>query len=319
MNRKGVFFTILSIFVSVMLIAMFTYQNQFPVDSDVEINTLRITFFHDFNNDLKNSYLERALYVSVYNALDYATIYADSNLFFSSDSDIETFLDTCLKGTNPACGIDASFTHWVDKIKDKVYDDFKIDLTYSISGDVILSQTIPFSIHVSIPVTYTLSDDFVLRLWNSEVLDAEVSITGLIDPLLLKQLSINRRIIRDPMLELRDDDNANPHDDFVSHYNSGTYVMSDFGPSFLMRLKGSLANSTLGLQTLLKVGEVVHQANMSYIDYKYIKGEEYLCASIYTNLYNIDTINTNFRIGRFDTFELYKLGDLLEITEADCG
>ena len=159
MNKKGAFFTILSIFVSVMLIAMFTYQNQFPVDSDVEINTLRITFFHDFNNDLKNSYLERALYVSIYNALDDAAFYVKSNSFFSSDSDIETFLDTCLKGINSDCGTDASFSYWADKIKDKVYDDFKIEFTYSIPENVILSQTIPFSIHVSLPINYSLSDE----------------------------------------------------------------------------------------------------------------------------------------------------------------
>jgi len=307
MNKKGVFFTILAIFVSVMLVALFSSEIEFPVDSDVEINTLRISFFHDFNNDLRNSYLERALYVSMYHSLDDAVTFVKDNDFLT-EAQYNLFINDCLKGTSSNCDDEASFAYWADIIKDKVSDDFGINFTYSINGGVYINETKPFSIFVSIPITYELSDDFVNRLWDSTVIETEVSITGLKDPLLLRELGIEREIYRDPVLELSMENNPDPYNYFISHYDDETYVMSDFGPSFLMRLQGLTDSSDQGIQTLLKRGTVVHYNNRSYVDYKYVKGIEYECVEDQNSkLYSVGSI-VDFRMGWVDTTYNYKLG-----------
>jgi hypothetical protein len=320
MNKKGVFFTILAIFVSVMLVALFSSKLAFPVDSDVEINTLRISFFHDFNNDLRNSYLERALYVSVYNSLDDAVSFVGNNDFLILEAQYNLFVDNCLKGITPSyCDDEASFAYWADIIKDKVYDDFGINFNYSITGDVYINQTKPFSIFVSIPITYELSDDFVNRLWDSTIIETEVSITGLKDPLLLKKVGIDRVIYRDPIIEAGMINNPDPHGGFLNHYNDKTYIMSDFGPSFLMRLQGLTDSSDQGIQTLLTAGTVDHYNNMSYVDYMYIEGVEFECGEHPgEKLYNVVGIDADFRISWVDTVTNYNLGGADEIDIA-CG
>lgn len=319
MNKKGVFFTILSIFISVMLVALFSYETEYPVDAEVEINKYRISFFHNFNNDLRNSYLERALYVGIYNGLDQAIDHIEDDDFFNSVDELTSFLNGCLEGTNPECSDDAKFSFWADKIKDKVYDDFGIELDYELSGDIYLNQTRPFSVFVSVPVTYELSDDFVLKLWDSIVLEAEVSITGLKDPFLFEN-NVERIIYRDPVIELGYDETEEAYENFIEHYDKGTYVMTEIGPSFLDRLQGLTSPNENGIQTLLEEGSVTHYNNMSYIDYKYFSGLEYSCGDHSdTKLYSIVGINSNFRID-WNNLANYRLGGVQEMDFAPgCG
>ncbi|MFH1590794.1 MAG: hypothetical protein ABIC95_02605 [archaeon] len=297
-SRRGIFFTIMALFVVTLIYIFFMSNQPFRVvstpnpagkssslDRSVSVNNHLLS--------LKSGLIKRAVLVSGYNALRSMQDYSLDQGTFISDLN-GTFAEILINGSvggTPlsAMGIDhmenTTLSFLLHEIWNLTVDFLKIDMNYTIHGVSIYqdNMTGPWQLGLSADVTLELNA--TVAEWTSrQAINVILPLEGHLDPLYSVSTGglFNNTLHRTNITRW----NVSYVKEFISFMD---YRFEPDGPSYLMRLQNDTNSSNCcGIESLIYFEST---KNMSFVDYCYF-GEK--CEGSNPNgtfsLYNITGI-----------------------------
>ena|SRR3989338_6075088 len=272
-NKKGIFFTFAAIALAIVIILSLNVYKTYEMREKADVIGVRVNTVNNFIKDVEQD-LEKGLYIASFRAFASMGEYiANEGKFIENivGSFNELILNGTLNGQELGLMEESTFTDWVNKIAiqaDKV--DIKVAFTIT---DVSINQTDPWSILINSHINITVMDKKNTSSWKrGRDISARVSIENFEDPLYIAN-SIGRvtnAIVKTPITDFV---NGNDVTNLLLHLNNSYYIESTTSPNFLMRLEGSLLNSSTGIESLVNLGEFQAQGlaikDRSAVDYIY--------------------------------------------------
>lgn len=271
-NKKGIFFTVAAIVLSVVIILSFTAV-EYRLKEKMDVIETRITTMNNFIKDIEQD-LQKGVYIASFRAFLGMSQYIASNGTYIDNVE-NTFNELILNGTinNQKVSLmtDSTFTDWVNKIQ---LEADKIDIIVNFNvDDVTISQDQPWHVQVDIDIDMEVNDKKQTSSWNmNKNIKTNISIVGLEDPVYV--INSHGRIINSirisPFEQFATGSNV---DNLLTQMNESYYITSNMSPTFLMRMEGNLAGSEIGIESLVNLQEFIDQGlttkDRSTVDYIY--------------------------------------------------
>ncbi len=182
LGKKGIIFTLISILVVTLLVVTFSSQSYVTLKDRVPVTNSRFTIANNYVIDLKESYLERALYVNSIRSLFALVMRVNQSGYFSNYDELNTmFKEVLVSGTingvnaDEALGMEIfgknNFIERLASIENASYSLLRINTSFDKRFDslgVIVfqsNQTGPWRIGVNLTINFTV--DAGLFAWNS--------------------------------------------------------------------------------------------------------------------------------------------------------
>ncbi len=268
-NKKGVFFTVMVIFIITLFFMSYTLYDLVRDRSSVNkrIETLN-NFVFSVEQDIPR-YLYIAGFRSVF--LVHEEIVASGDYIGSvEDSFGELFYNGSLGGANKDLMSGATFDYMVDS-----FGQFAGKVNANISfgvPSVLIDQQDPWNIRISLNLSMRVSDKGGLVSWDKNMtIDSFVPIEGFEDPMYLIETGlVTNTIVRSPYdVFIVGVDVGN----LLSHVENSYYVASSSAPSFLDRLEGRNVASENGIESFVYLpgfmAQGVSTSDKSCVDYVY--------------------------------------------------
>ena len=270
LNKKGMFFTLITIIILTLFAA--TYATYTLFEDRSPINN-RIMTLNNFVASVEED-LPRQTYISGYRAVllfnkkivESGTYISDTNASLN-----ELFFSGTLDGEHQGLMDDAVFSELESFLERNAE---KINANISLENPAIsISQTDPWNLRITFNTTLIIEDKSNLANWNKTLSTVSfVPITNFDDPIYSANTGgkVLNRI------------NQTPYQTFVTgadytnlneHFQNSLYVASTSGPSFLMRLEGNLNSDVNGIESLVNPQDLADQGisakYKSVVDYIY--------------------------------------------------
>ncbi len=274
MNKKGFFFTVLALFLVLMLLSAVNLKQRSSMlnknlAEEVRVNTMN-SFLDDFERDA-----ERAVYITSFRAVNSVINYITSNGRFIGDFN-SAFEEAFFYGTinNEMQGImeNSTFYDWIGRVK-------RIAKTYSINLSVEpyylqVKQSNPWSLNVMVNMSVDAVDMGGIASWHYNTsINTSVSIIGLEDPLYAVAAlgRIFNTIRRWPYQHFVSGTNTSYLKEFI---NNSYYIADSNAPDFIMRLEGNFSASQNGIESIFYLPKFSEQGltilEKSAVDYVYL-------------------------------------------------
>ncbi len=248
LNKKGIFFTLITIIILTLFATTYStytlFQDREPINS-------RIQTLNNFVASVEQD-LPRQTYISGYRAILLFNKYIVETGTYISDpqaSLYELFFNATLNGVPQDLMIDATFSNLESFLQDNAA---KINANLTLQNPTItISQDDPWNLKVTLTTTLTIQDKSGLATWNkTSITYSYIPIKNFDDPI----YSVNTA--GKVLLKI----NQTPYTNFVvggdysnlaDHFRNSFYKTSTSGPSFLMRLEGNLSSDPNGIESLV--------------------------------------------------------------------
>ena len=248
LKRKGVIFTLVSILIVTVLVLSFSSQSYVTLKDRVPVINSRFNIANNYVIDLKDSYLERALYANSVRSLFAIVIYVNNTDYLADDEQLNTvFKEILINGTingenvDSVLGMDVlhgrNFTERLLSIENASYNLLRINTTFDKNYDGMgvtifqSNQTGPFRVGVNLTINFTV--DAGIFVWNStDVITTTFSLQGFEDPLYFMNTpgrEISNRVFESNFTNW----NAT---NLYYHIANNTYKSEPSAPSYLSRL-----------------------------------------------------------------------------------
>jgi hypothetical protein len=244
---KGMFFTLIAIVLSGLFVATFAFTSRYDQSRQMDSVEIRINTMNEFLKSLDND-LQNALYISSYRAfMSIADHISSTGLFLTDlDSQFEQLLRNGTIGnqTSPRM-VNQTMTDWSQKMM-LLAKSMDTNLSLSLLN-VSLSHQSPWQVTVRAAMNVSLRDQRGTASWRSVVtITTSVPIEGFEDPVSVVNSNgqLPKTIVRTNLTEWN-------LASLQQHFAEKTYRANGSGPSFLMRLEGSLGSSANGIETLV--------------------------------------------------------------------
>ncbi|MGC8929393.1 MAG: hypothetical protein ACP5OZ_02605 [Candidatus Woesearchaeota archaeon] len=272
-NKKGIFFTIIAISLLAIILLSISYTYSYKNRKQMEAIGSRIRSMDNFVSDLDKD-LERGIYISGFRTiLGMQSVIEEKGSFLESSKQSfkEIFMNGSINQTPVSIMNDSYFSNWIEKIEDRA-SELNIGANIVVN-DVIVNQTEPWFVDVSVNMSIELNDSNRLASWNKTIFKTvKISIIGFEDPLyFINSYGKISNII-----------NKTPYENFVIsnnttnlllHLNRSYYVASNKAPNFLMRFENNLSSSEQGIESLVNLQEFANLGlqikERSVVDYIY--------------------------------------------------
>ena len=242
----------------------------------------------------------RAVYISSYRTMvaliDYV---ASKKEYIQNDKVNEIFADALFNGSldhslgyEEAQGIltNSTLKDWQNRtIILASATDLEINFTEINPEDLVVTQTDPWNIVVSIPVQYNLTDPISKVSWiRNTRINTSIPITNFEDPLYVVEFGpgcgtkiVNGENLRPLVGQPVDCDISNLSVFIATSQTGSRYLASNISPSYLDRLTGNLSgyrdgtweNKNIGITSLVNVAsptcELPYNTTSSVVDFKY--------------------------------------------------
>ena len=256
MNKKGIFFTMLSIaLVSLLLISVSVYS----LARERENVGNRIETMNNYVFSLEED-IERKLYISGFRIiflfekrmLETGNYITDIDSIFS-----EAFLNGTIDGTVNADELSLIEGVTFSNISADINEDSsKVNIAVNLTNPVItVSQIDPWNVLVNLSVDLLIEDVSGLAYWNlSSSYEVEVPVTNFEDPLYIIGTNgrISHKINETPYL-VSELVNGTNYTNIIDHLNKFYYVETMDAPSFLNRLEGNFSADPQGIESLVNI------------------------------------------------------------------
>ena len=272
-SKKAVFFTIAAIILSMAIILSIDVYTGYRLKEKMDVIETRVNTMNNFIKDVEQD-LKNGVYISSFRAFLSVGQYIASNGTIIGDVEEtfnELFIDGTINGQEASLMVDSTITDWAERIRAEA-DEIDIIANFTIE-DTTLSQEDPWYLTVSININMEIRDKKETSSWsiNKEV-RTNVSILGLEDPLYVKNSygRVSNTIRHSPFGYFVTGNNV---DNLLEQINESYYIATNMSPSYLMRLEGNLANSTMGIESFVNLQEFIDQSlttkDRSAVDYIY--------------------------------------------------
>lgn len=270
MNKKGVFFTILTIALLSLLLVSY---NMYSSVKDREVINKRIETMNNFIFSLEKD-MSRQMYVSGYRAILSIENKITANGTFIPSSGY-AIKEAIINGTidGETIGLMSGYRlSDINSIITELGSKANLQVNYSII-EVNISQEDSWNVKIDLTVDSYIKDKGNLASWNrTKIISSKVEITDFEDPLYLINTNgritnkINKTIYR-PFVQGSNVSNL------LSHVQGSYYIESSSAPSFLNRLEGKTTPNVNGIESLVYLPELSAQGltirDKSVVDYIY--------------------------------------------------
>ncbi len=280
-GRKGIYFTLITILLlSVLLISFYSRTYVSPKD-DIPVTKGRVEMADNHVKNIRQIYVERALYVSSYWALEAMAEYANkTNSYFASRQELDSkFKEVMLNGSINGMDIDLitgrkimnnnTLFHRLGQIENSSYDALRIKTNFSrdfSKYNVIIwqsNETGPWKVAVNTTASFVVDAEIVR--WNQSIRVRTIfEIKGLHDPVYFAASSPPyQRIVEETNFT-----NWNVTNLYY-HIGNGTYRSESNGTSFLDRFYNNFSMSyCCGIESNLNPNAMgIPDTDKSYIDW----------------------------------------------------
>lgn len=279
MNKKGVFFIFIALFITILLIAVVTTRQTYRYSEKSEVIRTRVETMNSFIDDFDKDF-ERAIYIGGYRAL--LSVYShmrDINSYVDDFDSVfsELLLNGTINNTQSSLmqeGVEgASITSWLSRVNEEA-NELNVDVTIDINR-IYVTQENPWSIDINVDSDVLIEDIRGMASWEyNKIYTRKISIVGFEDPIYIinTEDKITNLINITPNLDFVNDAD-NDTTILTSHLMNSFYVASNLSPSFLMRFVGNLSSSENGIESMVDLEYLNSQSlpiyDRSLIDYIY--------------------------------------------------
>jgi hypothetical protein len=248
LNKKGVFFTLITITILSLFAA--TYSTYTLFEDRSPINN-RITTLNNFVTSVEED-IPRQIYISGYRAvflLNKKIVETGEYISDVNASLNELFFNGELNENPQELMDDATFTSMENFLSSNAQ---KINANVSLQNPIIsISQDDPWNIKITLNTTLIIKDKGNLASWNKlSSITSLISITNFDDPIYSAstQGKVLNRINKTPYQTFV---TGSDYTNLINHFQNSLYKTSTSAPSFLMRLEGNLSASPNGIESLV--------------------------------------------------------------------
>ncbi|MBS3142053.1 hypothetical protein J4464_01560 [Candidatus Woesearchaeota archaeon] len=278
MNRKAMFFTLLTIAILGIFIFAFSYQEYQRLSNRALTVEARVTSLNDFLSDVRRD-IGRGLYISGFRSVLALSEYMINQGTYVDDVQSrfrEAMINGTINGSTYTVLQGSTFKDWAQRIQfegDKVRIDVNITLN---TLDVV--QDDPWNVLVRANVTMIVKDSAQTATFTTtEFVTAKVGIVGFEDPLyIVNGQGRLTNVINTSIFYGNFTQKINGTwyvSNLLNHTASGYYVADEDAPSFLMRFENDLESSPYGIESLVDLAKFEAQGIQTYensiVDHKY--------------------------------------------------
>lgn len=280
-KKKGIYFTLITLLIISVMIISFASRSYVSLKDDAKVVKSRVQVADNYVKNIGEVYVERALYVSSYWALEALSEYENkTGLFLPSRADFNNkFAELMINGSIDGEQIDLitgrkimnnnTFYHRLGQIENsslaaysirtnfsRNYQDFNVKIWQS-------NETGPWKVAVNITASYLV--DSGLARWNQTITrQAIFDIKGITDPLYsVKTSGSYSRKIQEANYGYWN------YTNLYEHIDNETYKAEPNGTSFLDRFYNNLTRSgCCGIESLINPNAMgISDTNISYADW----------------------------------------------------
>jgi hypothetical protein len=279
-SRKGVFYLLLSsLFIALMIVVFLAYKEYSYTDRQKVFDT-RIRSTSDFIRSIDTD-SKRVIYISGFRSLIAIEDYVAriSNYTFDDTEEIFriAFYNGTVNGTQVDVLKDSTYSDYLNKLK-VIAGTIGLDINISIPNitGITLYQESPWQVIVNVTVQVNLTDRTGIARWNfNKTYSANVSIISIRDPVYsVSTHGLVPNPIRMTPNNLIPFVTGTNTVNLMNLTNNSYYIQDPLAPSFLMRLKGRLNESSAccGIQSLVNIPSLIIQGvtydnSRSIVDY----------------------------------------------------
>ena len=302
-KKRGIFYTTAAIALTIVIIITYSAYSSYRLSDKMEVIATRIETVNFFIKDVERD-LNNGIYIAGFRSLlSLNQFIANNGTFLDNVNDRfkESFLNGTIRQQPLSLMKDSTFTDWANKISVEAN---KVDIKFNfIINDVKLNQTDPWNVDIGLNISLDIRDKRNTSYWIRErQLTTRISIIGMNDPLYMlnAQGKLNNTIVKSNISSFVVKGNVT---NLMLHTNNSWYIAHNDSPSFLMRFKGNLSNSTFGIESLVDVYNYTSQGfsdkDRSAVDFIYFGAQS-------TTNYRINKTPAWFKIDQahLDTYQV---------------
>ena len=284
MNKKGIFYTIAAITLTIVIIVIYSAYNSYRLNEKMEVIETRIETVNFFIKDVEKDMDKGAFIAGFRTFISFNQFIAANGTYIDNINERfeESFLNGTIKGQPLSLMKDSTFVDWVNKISAEAD---KIDITFNFTvNDVKVNQSDPWHVLVGLNLSLEIRDKRNTSYWvRDRFLTTSINIIGLEDPIYVinSHGRVTNAIVPSNISQFVIGGDVK---NLLVHANNSLYLAHNDSPDFLMRLQGDLGNSTNGIESLVNLDKFQQQGLA-------IKEK-----SIVDSIYFGNIITTNFRV-----------------------
>ena len=306
-NARGMFFTISALILISVFFASLIFQNRYNFNEHDKIVSLKTSSLQNFVSGLEQD-TKKGLFIAGFRAVlgaEEAVFSADAFLNDSKAGILEAAMNGTVGGMAVSTMSQSTLPEWLSRMKAEAA---KLGILINFTFDrVAVSQSSPWRVDFVENYSYNLTDTSgTASFHKSTSAKTSVSILGFTDP--LYTIMTGNKISRVINVTPYEGNYASGADttNLKDHIN-GLYYANSSGPSFLMRLEGNLGNSSVGIESIVRLPDLRDQGlpvyDRSSVDYIYF-------SNITPTIYKINqTFEDWFRLDE-DHLDKYQVYDL---------
>lgn len=273
MNKKSIFYTIAAITLTIVILVIYSSISTYKLSERMDVIKTRIETVNFFIKDVEED-LNKGAFIAGFRTLLSFNQFIASNGSFLDDVNVrfkESFLNGTINQQQLNLMKESTFTDWANKISVEAN---KIDILFNFTiNEVRLNQTSPWDIDIGLNLSLDIRDKRNTSYWiRDRYLTTRISIIGFEDPLYVinSQGRVTNTITKSNITNFVVNGDVT---NLLLHMNNSYYITHNDSPSFLMRFKGDLGNSSFGIESLVNLEEFQEQGlaikDRSIVDHVY--------------------------------------------------
>ncbi|MFP4567796.1 MAG: hypothetical protein ACLFN8_02535 [Candidatus Woesearchaeota archaeon] len=283
-NKKGIVFTILALVISSFILIMFFYMIELPSDHSVEVTRMKVRTVNNFLGQADDLIRTQAV-ISSRQSINHMLreMYSDSDFLANFDDEFVNCLESGEFDGGTTCGPFSNLKELIeDNLSSFLSENVGLNADFLIS-DISLNQSMPWALDLFFSVNIVIEDD--LFFWNiTENISEQISVLGFKDPAQVvvdSSMSSHKpnNFVDIPEIKMNklyrnlSGDWLESPSTLSGLTRSGSYFeSSDYGVSFLDRLRGNFTTSDLGIVSVypvIYVGNSPFRSGASSLDWQY--------------------------------------------------
>lgn len=272
-GKKAVFYTFSALLLLTVVFADLLFQSSYQISEENKVVSIKTASLNAFVLGLDQD-IERGLFIAGFRALIAADQFISDNNRFLSNAETglrEAMLNGTIEGNSAAVMDESTLPEWLSRITSEA---LRVGIVVNFSyKNIDINQSNAWEVNYYADVDYNVTDLTTTGTFRrSKQVSTGVSIIELKDP--VYTIFTNGQIIRAINITPYEGNYASGLNTVNLHAHiNDLYYANSTGPSYLMRLEGNLGNSSVGIESIVRLPDLQEQGlpvfERSSVDYVY--------------------------------------------------
>jgi len=280
LKKKAVFFTMIALFITVLIMAFFTTHDTFRYRDRSNSIITRVRTINAFIDDFESD-LDREMFIGGYRAILSMNLYIREIGGYIDDFD-SVFTQVMINGSINDTellmkqeGQGADIKSWLERINE---ESSELGIVVEVEvNDIHLHHVDSWNVEMILDADVQVRDVRGLAEWRfNKMYKRKFSILGFEDPVYIVGTSdrLTNLINRTPDTDFVDDTNDTTI--LNTHLMNSYYLNTTDSPSYLMRFEGNFSDSKYGIESMVNLEElqgIIGKKDKSVIDHIYFSNK----------------------------------------------